>query len=51
MGEVRQLIAANSVLSRNLALVRSGAGFGEVSAAIFLAELPLVTSELVTGIA
>ena len=40
MGEVHQLIAANPVLSRNLALVRGITGFGEVSAAILLAELP-----------
>jgi transposase len=40
MGEVRQLIASDPVLSRNLALVRSITGFGEVSGAILLAELP-----------
>ena len=40
MGEVRRLIAANPVLGKNLALVRSITGFGEVSATILLAELP-----------
>lgn len=40
MGEVRQIIADDPVLSRNLALVRGITGFGEVSAAILLAELP-----------
>ena len=40
MDEARQLIAADPALSRNLALVRSITGFGEVSATILLAELP-----------
>lgn len=40
MDEVRQVIAADPSLSKNLALVRSITGFGEVSAAILLAELP-----------
>ena len=42
MGEVRRLIASNPALSRNFALVRSIAGFGEVSAVVLLAELPNV---------
>jgi transposase len=40
MGDVRHLVASDPVLSRNLGLVRSITGFGEVSAAILLAELP-----------
>ena len=40
MDEVRRLIAADPHLSKNLALVRSITGFGEVSATILLAELP-----------
>lgn len=40
MDEVRHLVAADPELSRNLALVRSITGFGEVSATILLAELP-----------
>jgi len=40
MGEVRRLIASDPALSKNLALVRSITGFGEVSAVILLAELP-----------
>ena len=40
MGEVRRLVASDPVLSRNLALVRSITGFGEVSAVVLLAELP-----------
>ena len=40
MDEVRHLIATDPDLSRNLALVRSITGFGEVSATILLAELP-----------
>ncbi len=40
MDEVRHLIAADPDLNRNLALVRSITGFGEVSAIILLAELP-----------
>jgi len=40
MGEVRRLAALDPALSRNLALVRSITGFGEVSAVILLAELP-----------
>ncbi len=42
MSEVRHLIASDPALSRNLALVRSITGFGEVSATILLAELPNV---------
>ena len=38
--EVRRVIAADPTLSRNVALVRSITGFGEVSAAILLAEIP-----------
>ncbi len=38
--EVRQLVAADPTLARNLALVRSITGFGEISATILLAELP-----------
>ena len=40
MDEVRHLIAADPALSKNLELVRSITGFGEVSATILLAELP-----------
>ena len=40
MSEVRDLIAADPALSRNLALARSITGFGGVSAIILLAELP-----------
>ena len=40
MGEVRHLVASDPALSRNLALVRSITGFGEVSAVVLLAELP-----------
>jgi len=40
MDEIRHLIAADPDLSKNLALVRSITGFGEVSATILLAELP-----------
>ena len=39
MDEVRHLIAADSALSTNLALLRGITGFGEVSATILLAEL------------
>ena len=39
-GEVRQLTAADPVLRKNLTLVRSITGFGEISATILLAELP-----------
>ncbi len=42
MNEVRHLIAADPVLSKNLALIRGITGFGEVSAVILLAELPNV---------
>jgi transposase len=38
--EVRQLVAADPTLARNLALLRSITGFGEVSATVLLAELP-----------
>jgi transposase len=38
--EVRRLIAADPVLARNLALLRSITGFGEISATVLLAELP-----------
>jgi transposase len=37
---VRQLVTADPTLARNLALVRSITGFGEISATILLAELP-----------
>jgi transposase len=37
---VRQLIAADPVLARNLALLRSITGFDEISATVLLAELP-----------
>ena len=40
MDEVSHLIASDPALSKNLALVRSITGFGEVSATILLAELP-----------
>ncbi len=40
MEEVRHLVGADATLSKNLALVRSITGFGEVSATILLAELP-----------
>ncbi|MDQ2763590.1 MAG: transposase [Pseudomonadota bacterium] len=40
MDEARHLITADPTLSKNLALVRSITGFGEVSATILLAELP-----------
>lgn len=43
----RQLIAADPALARNLALLRSITGFGEISATILLAELPNV-AEFVT---
>jgi len=51
MSEVRHLIAADPALSRNLALVRSITGFGEVSATILLAELPNVEPKGSPGIA
>jgi transposase len=38
--EVRLLVEADPALSKNLALVRSITGFGEISATILLAELP-----------
>ena len=38
--EVRMLVAADPALARNLALLRSITGFGEVSATVLLAELP-----------
>ncbi len=38
--EVRELVAADLTLARNLALLRSITGFGETSATILLAELP-----------
>ncbi|MFL5331976.1 MAG: IS110 family transposase [Geminicoccaceae bacterium] len=38
--EVRVLVAADPVLARNLALLRSITGFGETSATVLLAELP-----------
>lgn len=37
---VRQIVAADPMLARNLALVRSITGFGEVSATVLLAERP-----------
>jgi len=40
--QTRELVAADPVLARNLALLRSITGFGEVSATILLAELPNV---------
>jgi len=42
MDEAGHLIAADPVLSKNLALVRSITGFGEMSATIVLAELPTI---------
>lgn len=42
MGEVRRLVAADPVLSKNFALLRSITGFGEVSAVVLLAELPTI---------
>lgn len=38
--QVRELVKADPVLSKNLALIRSITGFGEISASILLAELP-----------
>ncbi len=38
--EARALIAADATLSKNLTLLRSITGFGEISATIVLAELP-----------
>ncbi len=38
--KICELVAADPVLARNLALLRSITGFGEVSATILLAELP-----------
>lgn len=38
--EVRRLVAADPALAKNLALVCSITGFGEISAAILLAEIP-----------
>ncbi len=49
MDEVRHLIADDPDLSRNLALVRSITGFGEVSATILLAELPTLASHPLRG--
>lgn len=49
--ERREPVTAGPMLARNLALLRSITGFGEISATVLLAELPLVTSELVTDIA
>lgn len=40
MDEVRHLIVADPTLSKNLALVRSITGFGEISATILLTEPP-----------
>ena len=40
MANVRRVIAADSVLTRNLKLLRGITGFGETSATILLAELP-----------
>jgi transposase len=42
--EVRRLIDADPTLAKNLALVRSITGFGEISAAILLAELPNIAA-------
>lgn len=39
-GEIGRLIASDPALSKNFALLRGITGFGEVSAAILLAELP-----------
>jgi transposase len=38
--EARRLVEADPTLSKNLGLIRSITGFGEISAAILLAELP-----------
>lgn len=38
--EVRKLVTADAALARNLALLRSITGFGEISATVLLAELP-----------
>ena len=40
MDAVRRLVAADPVLSKNLALLRGITGFGEISATILMAELP-----------
>ena len=40
MDEARHIIATDATLSKNLELIRSITGFGEVSATILLAELP-----------
>jgi len=40
MDAVRSLVAADPVLSKNLALLRGITGFGEISATILMAELP-----------
>ena len=44
MGEARQLVAADPVLTRNLALLRGITGFGELSAIVLLAELPNIAA-------
>ncbi len=49
MDEVRHLIAADPDLSKNLALLRSITGFGEVSATVLLAELPTLAFHPLRG--
>ena len=49
--EVRELVAADLTLARNLALLRSITGVGETSAMILLAELPNVEPRGSPGIA
>lgn len=53
MDAVRGLAAADPVLSKNLALVRTITGFGEISATILLAELPIAdfTSKALAALA
>jgi len=40
MAHIRRVIAGDPILTRNLRLLRSITGFGEISATILLAELP-----------
>ena len=51
MDAVRDLIAADPVLSKNLALLRGITGFGEISATILLAELPNIAEFTPRGLA
>ena len=49
MDEARHIIAIDATLSKNLTLVRSITGFGEVSATILLAELPTLAFHPLRG--